>query len=86
MTQAHVEEKLVEMFNEAERNGSNSIRIVARDLHARLVFTDETNRNRYPMCCKAMWDYYNEKKDTIINTPPRKKSSTLEIEYKLPRK
>lgn len=86
MTQEHVEQKLIEIFNEAERNGNRHIRIVARDLHARLDFTGETNHNRYPMCCKAMLDYYNEERDTIIHETPSRQSSTLEIEYELPRK
>ena len=61
----------------AKAEGKEKLVLVARDIHKELNLD-----NRYPMVCsamrKCMGDY-----DVVLFQPPKKDSSTVEIEYKL---
>ena len=85
--QAQFDEELERMLREARNAGHQTVDIVSKDLHDRVVPSDERN-NRMPMACNAMWKLWNEKEqgsdpDNILHTTPSNKSSTLKIRFHL---
>ena len=74
-TQEEFDSELLKMIQEAANEGKLSCRIVARDLHDRVVL--EPQENRTPMACSAM----KKLPGKIIYSPPSGQGKTLEIEY-----
>lgn len=73
---------LREMLREARNEGKQLCRVVARDLHRRIV--GGWKPNRIPTACAAMkklWQKQGSREDKIIRTTPSGQSSTLEIEF-----
>jgi hypothetical protein len=70
---------LHEMFETAEKEGREFIRVTSGDLHQRVGAI-----NRYPACCNAMRSEM-QAADIIISSPPKGDGASLVIEYKLPR-
>ena len=80
-TQIQFKRELELMLAEAKANGQRRLRVVSRNLHDRVV---KTNDHRMPMACNAMWDLWSQQgssNDRIVRTTPSGKSSTIEIEF-----
>jgi hypothetical protein len=75
------DEELQKMIDEARARGEARVRVIARELHKRVV-TNPSANHRMPMACNAMWDLYHRKGGKVIHTTPGGKSTTIEIEYK----
>ena len=74
--------ELREMLREARSEGKQFCRVVAGDLHRRIV--GGWKPNRMPTACAAMkklWQEQGSREDKIIRTTPSGQSSTLEIEF-----
>ena len=74
-TQEEFDSELRKMIQEAQNEGKQSCRIVARDLHDRVVL--EAQENRTPMACGAM----KKIPGRVIYSPPKGRGKRLEIEY-----
>lgn len=71
---------LEDEFKTAITNGKSSLVILALDLHRKVGY--DPKNHRMPVCCDAMWSFYQEDKgDRVLYAPPNKKGSRLRIEY-----
>ena len=72
---------LESMLAEARKNGDDSRRITAKELHATVV----TSRKMYMrMACDAMWKLWRKQgayESRVVFTPASNQGSKLEIEY-----
>ena len=78
------EEELSRMLDEARAAGKTSCRVVARDLHRRVV--GGSKPNRMPMACTAMWELWRKQgrsEERIVRTTRSGLSTTIEIEFRL---
>ena len=78
------ERELIRMLDEERAAGKTSCRVVARDLHRRVVGGGKPNR--MPMACKAMWELWRKQgseEARIVRTTRSGQSTTIEIEYRL---
>ncbi len=79
--QTQFKQELELMLAEAKANGQRRLRVVSRNLHDRIV---KTNDHRMPTACAAMWNLWRQQgssNDRVIRTTPSGKSSTIEIEF-----
>lgn len=72
------------IWAEAQEQGADHIDVVARELHRRVGGYPGPN-HRMATCCDAMHGAM-EPGDQIRHSPPKGRSTTLEIRYHLPRK
>ena len=78
------EQELSRMLDDERAAGKTSCRVVARDLHRRVV--GGSKPNRMPMACTAMWDLWRKQgavQERIVRTTRSGLSTTIEIEYGL---
>ena len=76
--------ELSRMLEDQRADGESACRVVARDLHRRVVGGSQPNR--MAMACNAMWKLWERQgslPDRIIRTTPSGRSTTIEIEYRL---
>lgn len=79
--QYQFDQELAKMLGEAAENGVTCTAIVSKDLHDRVV---QSNDNRMPMACNAMWKLWvsqGKHQSRIIHTTPSNRSSTIKIEF-----
>lgn len=83
-TQEEFANELNRILDEERTAGRNTCRVVAHDLHRRVVGGSQPNR--MVMACNAMWKLWERqgsRPDRIIRTTPSGRSTTIEIEYRL---
>ena len=76
--------ELSRILDEERAAGRETYRVVARDLHRRVIGGSQPNR--MVMACNAMWKLWERQgslPDRIIHTTPSGRSTTIEIEYRL---
>lgn len=76
--------ELNRMLDEARAAGADTCTVVSRELHRRVVGGSQPNR--MPQACDAMWKLWElqgSDPDRIVHTTPSRRSSTIEIEYRL---
>ena len=80
-TQIQFEKELNTMLEEALAQGYTRLRVVAKELHDRVV---KTKDNRMPLACNALWNLWRQQGSRdyrIIHTTKSGQSTTIEIEY-----
>ncbi len=79
--QLQFEDELAVMLAEAKAKGQSRLRVVARDLHDRVVCGED---KRMLLTCNAMWYMWREQgwhKERCFDVPRCGQSTTLEIEF-----
>lgn len=66
------------LFKNALANGKKEIILKSGDIHSNLGLEE-----RMPIVCDAMWYFFAENDDEIIECPPKKKGSRLIIKYRI---
>ena len=83
-TQDDFDRELLRTLDAERQAGRTSTRIVARDLHRKVV--GGTAPNRFPMACDAMWKLWRQQgsiEDNIVHRTESGQSSTTEIQFAL---
>lgn len=83
-TQEMFDGELIRMLEEARAAGADTCTVVSRELHRRVVGGSQPNR--MPQACDAMWKLWERQgsdPDRIVHTTPSRRSSTIEIEYRV---
>jgi len=71
------------IFSNATKNGLTSIQFVSKELHDK-VFS--SGPHKMPSCCRVMKKNMDiEIGDRLVSDPTKLETSTLRIEYRLPR-
>lgn len=78
-TQRQFDDALTAMIRKQQESGAERFRLVARDLHRKVVGGSQPNR--MPMACNAMWRLAGTLEHKVINRTKSGQSSSLEIEY-----
>ncbi|MCY1125670.1 hypothetical protein OU426_02285 [Frigidibacter sp. RF13] len=80
-----VRETLRRKLQAATQAGQKFITVVSRDLHEATDFASGSHPNQMPTVCNVMHEFRQET-DRVLRITPSGRSSTLKIEYGLPRK
>lgn len=76
--------ELRKIFQRETDSGSTEVTITSSELH-RIVGNYPGENHCMPLCCNAMRDLFDEKRDIIISEPKKDNNSILTISYALPR-
>lgn len=76
--------ELRKIFQRETESGSTEVTITASELH-RIAGNYPGENHRIPLCCSAMRELFDEKKDIIISESKKDNNALLTISYALPR-
>lgn len=78
-------EELIQIFDEATKEGRENVDVNAGDLHRR-VGEYPSPDHRMPVCCSVMRSEFSADCDVVLESPPKGDGASLMIRYNLPRK
>ena len=79
-----IRNELNRIFQRYHSMGQSSVKVVSGELHKEIAFNPGTHPHQMPSVCNVMHEFLTNK-DQVVRETPSGRSSTLTIEYKLPR-